>query len=104
MDLELSSGLLDQRAPGDPFEDSRSPRRRFGYCLVTWASRPPPAVVRNPLRSDLTLFSCGSYRSLNVRIGNSTLLVSVECITGWRRVSTTWRPCFATVQHISTAT
>jgi len=39
----------------EPFEDSCSPRPRFGYCLVTRADWPPPKVVRNLLRSDLTL-------------------------------------------------
>jgi len=37
------------------FEDSRLPRRHFGYCLIELAVRPPPKVVRNPLCSDLTL-------------------------------------------------
>jgi hypothetical protein len=62
----------------EPFKDSRPPRRRFGYCLVTRAGRPPPKVVRNPLRSDLTLPSYSGSRHFKVRIGNSAMQLSVN--------------------------
>ena len=51
-------------------------RLSFGYCLVTRAGRPPPKVVRNPLRSDLTLPSYSSSCQLNVCIGNSGCAIS----------------------------
>ena len=69
-DSEVSSGLLNRRARDEPFEDSRSPRRHFGYCLIGLAARPPPKAVRNPLRSDLTLPLCSGFSHLNVWIGN----------------------------------
>jgi len=88
-DLESSSGWLDRRAQDERFEHSRSPRRCFGYCrprdevsrdhgnlrfpndLVARADRPPPKVVRNPLRSDLTVPSYSGSWNVTPRIGNS---------------------------------
>ena len=70
-DLEVSSSLLDRRARDERFYHSRSPCRRFEYCLIGLAARPPPKVVRNPLRSDLTLPLCSGSCQLNIWIGNS---------------------------------
>jgi len=77
-DLELSSCLLRPTAQDEPLKDLRSPRRRFGYFLVTRADRPPPKVVRNPLRSDLTLPLCRGSYELNVRLGSFTGSISTE--------------------------
>ena len=47
-------GLLDQRAHGEPFKDSCSPRQRFGYCLVTVGGQ---AVVRETVSLVITKIS-----------------------------------------------
>ena len=68
--LEGIVGVLDRQARDEPVKDSRSPCRRFGYCLVTRAGEPTPKVVRSPLRSDLTVPACTISCNLNVGSGN----------------------------------
>ena len=72
-DLELSSGLLKQAARDRTLLECGVHHLSFGYYLVRRADRPPPEVVRNPLRSDLTVPLYAFSDTLTYGLGNSIL-------------------------------
>ena len=72
------------RHVGTPVEDVSFTGCPFGYCLVTWADRPPPqdGSESAPLRSDRFLLSGTAACHLSISVGNSPQPLHAALVPG----------------------